>query len=74
MSKVLGGCLAAVVVAALVFAIEAWWLMLLLGILHLEVAAAIPALGFGQTVWVVLALNAVGGILRGATSSSKETK
>ena len=44
--------------------LEAWIIMLLLGALNHSVSAAVPALGYGGSVIIVLALSTVGGIFR----------
>ena len=44
--------------------LEGWIIMLLLGALNHSVSAAVPALGYGGSVIIVLALSTVGGIFR----------
>jgi hypothetical protein len=49
-------------VAALL--VNAWLLMLLLGGLHHSVWSEVPALGYGPTILVVLALGVIAGLVR----------
>ncbi len=68
-AEAIGGCLGLLILAPVLIFIEAWWLMLLIGAVHHDVWSNLPAYGFWQTVLIVLAVNAIGGIVRGISSS-----
>lgn len=54
----------ALVAAVGLFFVEAWLLMLLVGALHHEVSASIPAVGFGGAALLTLALTTLAGLFR----------
>lgn len=58
-AAVVGACLAVLAVIPL----EAWVLMLVLGAVH-GIVAAVPAVGFGTAVLLVLGLNMLTGYVR----------
>lgn len=67
--KFLGGCLAFLVIAAGVTALEAWVIMLVMGALHHEVDARIPALGWTASFWVAVALTILGSFFKSSITS-----
>lgn len=56
----------ALLVGVIFFFVEAWLLMLLVGALHHEVSANLPAIGYGGALLVALALNVLAGLFRSA--------
>lgn len=54
----------ALLVGVIFFFVEAWLLMLLVGALHHEVSANLPAIGYGGALLVALALNVLAGLFR----------
>lgn len=54
----------ALILGLMFFFVEAWLLMLLLGALHHEVSANVPAVGFGGAALLTLALTALAGLFR----------
>lgn len=52
-------------VGAGLMALSDWLIMLVLGAVHAEVFAAVPALGFWQTVLTMLLVGLVGGVFTG---------
>lgn len=50
------------VISLVVYLLSSWWVMLVLGAVHLNSFAVVPALGFWQTFWVVLLIGAVGSV------------
>ena len=56
----IGTCLA--VLSILPF--EAWLLMLVMGAVHASVIAAVPAVGFGTAVLLVIGVNMLTGYVR----------
>jgi hypothetical protein len=62
----LAGFAVLLVIGLAIFFFQAWILMLILG--GLSTFTAIPALGYGQTMLVVLFLNVIAGIFRGIRS------
>lgn len=71
-SEAVGGCLGLILLGVALNLFTAWWGMLLIGILHHEVSEKIPAFGYFQVFWIVLALSFVGTIIRGVSSSGSE--
>ncbi|OKI54566.1 hypothetical protein [Micromonospora sp. CB01531] len=76
MNKVLAGLIVVLGVALAVIGIiglEAWLVMLFLGVLHLHLTAAIPALSFVQTFLAVIVVNSIAAWLRSIFQPKKET-
>ena len=63
-AEVAGILLGLVTAFVLVFGFQAWIVMLVMGALHAEVAASIPAISFWASALVVLALGIVGSFFR----------